>query len=152
MFFNACSPISSKARSSRPAASSCTRAETQIPPGQRLQPGGDVDPVTEDVAIFNDDVALVDADAEFEAPVRRGRGVAFRHRALHLGGAAQRIDDAGELNEHSVAGRLDDASLMFGDAWIDQLAPQCPERRERTLLVGADQPRVAGDIGGEDRR
>src|SRR5260370_140313 len=33
MFLNCCSPRSSKARSSLPAASSCTRAETQIPPG-----------------------------------------------------------------------------------------------------------------------
>jgi len=33
MFFSVCSPMSSKARSSRPAASSLTRAETQIPPG-----------------------------------------------------------------------------------------------------------------------
>ena len=33
MFLSARSPISSKARSSLPTASSCTRAETQIPPG-----------------------------------------------------------------------------------------------------------------------
>jgi hypothetical protein len=26
------------------------------------------------------------------------------------------------------------------------------QRRERAFLVRADQPRVAGDIGGEDRR
>src|SRR6516162_7188696 len=33
MFLSACSPISAKARSSLPTASSCTRAETQMPPG-----------------------------------------------------------------------------------------------------------------------
>jgi len=33
MFLSACSPRSSKTRSSLPAASSCTRAEAQIPPG-----------------------------------------------------------------------------------------------------------------------
>ena len=38
------------------------------------------------------------------------RGVALGHLALHLDRAAHRIDDAGELDEHAVAGRLDDAA------------------------------------------
>jgi hypothetical protein len=36
MFFSACSPISSKIRLIFPAASSCTRCDTQIPPGSAI--------------------------------------------------------------------------------------------------------------------
>jgi hypothetical protein len=35
---------------------------------------------------------------------------------------------------------------------IDHLAPHRPERPQRPFLVRPDQPRIAGDIGGEDRR
>jgi hypothetical protein len=65
---------------------------------------------------------------------------------------AQRIDDAGELDEQPVAGGLDDAPLVVGDAGIDQLAAQRLERGQRALLVLPDQPRIAGDIGGQNRR
>ena len=33
--------------------------------GQRFQAGGDIDAIAEDVAVFNDDVAEIDAHAEF---------------------------------------------------------------------------------------
>ena len=57
----------------------------------------------------------IDADAEFDAPVGRHVGVALRHSALHLDGAAHRIDDAGELDQDAVAGGLDDAAAVLGD-------------------------------------
>jgi hypothetical protein len=45
MFLSCCSPRSSKGRSSLPAASSCTRAETQMPPGRlSLRAGRRQDP------------------------------------------------------------------------------------------------------------
>jgi hypothetical protein len=154
MFLRLCSPKSSKARSRRPAASSWTRAETQIPPGsgQRFEARGDVDAVAENVAVLDDDVALMDADAKFDALGGRDARGPLGHVALHCGGAAQRIDDAGELNEQAVAGGLDDAALIVGDARVDQFAPQCPQLRQRPFLIETDEPRIAGDIGGEDRR
>ena len=39
--------------------------------GQRLDPGGDVDAVAEDVALVDDDVAEIDADAKADALVLR---------------------------------------------------------------------------------
>jgi hypothetical protein len=45
--------------------------------GQAFEAGGDVDAVAKDVAVFDDDVADVNADAELDAVVRRQRGIAF---------------------------------------------------------------------------
>jgi hypothetical protein len=45
--------------------------------GQTFEPGCDVDAVAKDVAVFDDDVALVDTDAELDAPILRQRCVAF---------------------------------------------------------------------------
>jgi hypothetical protein len=67
--------------------------------GQPFEPGGDIDPVAEDVAVLSDHIALVDADAEFDAAVRRSLGVARGQRRLYFAGAAQGVDDAGELDQ-----------------------------------------------------
>ncbi len=120
--------------------------------GQGFEPGRDVDPIAEDVAILDDDVADIDAHAKFDAASGRDRGVAGDHRALHLDRATHRVDDAGKLDEEAVAGRLDDAAPMFGDLLIAELAANGAQRRERPFLVLAHQPRIAGDIGRQYRR
>ncbi|MFO1055932.1 MAG: hypothetical protein U1E53_03080 [Dongiaceae bacterium] len=73
--------------------------------GQRFQPRGELTPSLEDVVAVDDDVADIDADAELDAAVGRHVDGAFRHADLDLGGAAHRVDDAGELHQHAVAGR-----------------------------------------------
>jgi hypothetical protein len=62
-----------------------------------------------------DHIAEIDADAQFDAAVRRDTGVALGYRLLHRDRAAHRIDDAGKFHQHSVAGGLDDAAMMLGD-------------------------------------
>ena len=62
--------------------------------GQCLEPRGDVDAVAEDVVALDDDVAEIDADAKFDAPVRGEPAVPLGHRLLHRDGAAHGIDDA----------------------------------------------------------
>jgi hypothetical protein len=42
-------------------------------------------------------------------------------------------------------------AVVRGDLRIDQLMAQCFEAFEGAALVGADQPRLARHIGGEDR-
>ena len=39
---------------------------------------------------------------------------------------------------------------MLGDLGVDELAAVRLEARERTLLIVADEPAVAGDVGRED--
>jgi hypothetical protein len=70
---------------------------------------------------------------------------------LQLDGAAHRIDDAGELDEQPVPGRLDDAAAVLLDLRVAQLAADRFQRGERAFLVRTHQPRISGNIGGQDR-
>ena len=136
-------------------ASSCTRAETQIPPGSAdaFQPRGDVDAVAENVAVLLDDVADIDADAEIYAARRSAcAGVALGHAGLDLDGAAHCIDDAGELGEQPVAGGLHDPAAVPRDRWDRRVRGDARRAGERAFLVSAHQPAVAGDVGRKDRR
>jgi hypothetical protein len=45
---------------------------------------------------------------------------------LYLGRAAQRVDDAGKLDQQAVAGGFDDAAAVLADLWIDQLGTVPP--------------------------
>src|SRR6266851_4310326 len=122
MFLTACSPMSSKVKPSLSRAGSCT----------------------------HDDVAEIDADAEFNPPLRRHASVALSHAALDLDGAAHGVNHAGELDQHAVAGGLDDAAVMLLDLGVDQRPAVRPQLRERALLVGSHQPAVADHVRRQD--
>ena len=81
----------------------------------------------------------------------RDAGVALGHRLLHLDRAAHRIDDAGKLHQHAIAGGLDDPAPVLGDLRIDQLAAERLEAFEGAFLVRPHQPRIPRHIGGKDR-
>ena len=78
MFLTLCSPRSSKPTSSRSPTWSRTAAETADAARlrQRLQPRRDVHAVAENVAVLDDHVAEIDADAELDAA--RGETSALR--------------------------------------------------------------------------
>jgi hypothetical protein len=119
--------------------------------GQGFDPCGDVDAVAIEIVALDDHIAEIDADAKLDAPIGGNLGIALGHRALHLDRAAHRVDDAGKLDQHAVAGGLDDAAVMRGNFRIGDRAPQLGQRGVRALLVRAHQPRIPGHIGGEDR-
>jgi hypothetical protein len=98
--------------------------------------------MAEDIAVFDDDVALVDAEAELDAVGGRDARVPIRHAGLDLARAVQRVDGAGKLGQEIVAGGLDDAAVMGGDRRVDQLGTDRRKAFERTFLVGLDQSRV----------
>ena len=120
--------------------------------GQRFEPRRDVDAIAQNVAILGDHVAEIDADAIADAPVVVEIPLAVEHAALHLGGAAHRIDDAGEFRQQPVAGGLDDAALMFADFGVDPVAAMRPEAIEGPFLIGPDQTRIARYVSGKYRR
>ena len=107
------SPMSSKASSSLPVASSWTRRHANAAElGQAFKAGGDVDAVAKDVAVLDDDVAHIDANAQFDAILRRQWPIAVRQRRLHRCRAAQGVDNADELDQQTVTPGLDHPALV----------------------------------------
>ena len=120
--------------------------------GEALQARGDVDAVAEDVAVFEDDVADVDADAVADAPIFGLGRLALGHAVLDRDRAFDRIDRAAELDQGAVAGELDHTAVVLGDQGFGEFDPVGLDPRERTGLVGADQPAVADHVHGHDGR
>jgi hypothetical protein len=106
--------------------------------------------IAENVAVLDDDIANIDANAELDPPLPRQVGVAFSHAALHIKRAAHGVHHAAELSQDSVAGILNNASAVFANLGIDKGAQMFFQLNVRALLVDAGQPTVANDIGGQD--
>ena|SRR6516164_9201523 len=97
-------PCLREARSrSGPGASICaaiTHNAAEANPtgfGQPLQPGGDIDPIAEDVMLLSDHVTEIDTDPELYPLLWRGARIPLGHAALELDGAAHRVHHAREL-------------------------------------------------------
>ena len=84
-----------------------------------LQPRRDIGAVTEDVVAVDNDVADIDPDPvpDLRADCARCQ---LRHCPLNCNGASHGIDGACELDQHAVAGRLDDPALVPGDCGINE--------------------------------
>ena len=93
----------------------------------------------------------MNADPKFDAPSGGDAGVALDHGVLNFDGAAHGVDDTAELDDRAVAGALDDAPVMHGDGRIDQVAAERPQPRQNPILVGSGKPRIADDVGHQDR-
>ena len=119
--------------------------------GELLQPRRYVDAVAEDVALGLDDVAEVDADAKGHAAVRIERGVTPAKLGLNLDPAAHRLDRAREFGQHRIAGRTDHPAAAIDDPGVHRLAVR-GQGFEGGLFVGAHEPAVAFDVGGQDDR
>jgi hypothetical protein len=70
---------------------------------------------------------------------------------LHLDGTADCINNAAELNEISVARALYDTSVMNRDSWINQITTQCPQPRQRSILVGPGKPAISDYVSSQNR-
>ena len=123
MFLTRCSPASSKAKIEL-IAYLITHHSIYADPArlrQGFEPRGDVHTVTVDVTAILDDVAEIDPNTKLNALLFRYSGVAFSHLVLNLDRAAHRVDNACELDEQPVAGRLDDAPAMLFDFGVSEL-------------------------------
>jgi hypothetical protein len=111
-----------------------------------LKTRGDIDSIAEDIVVVDDDVADVNADAEFDPEFLQYIGVLPGHATLNFDGASRCINGTGKLDQHAVASCLDDASAMFGDCGIDERLSERLELRKRAFLIAAHQTAIAGDI------
>ena len=118
--------------------------------GDPLQPCGDVDTVAEDVVAFHQHVAEMDADAPFRAAIGGSGCVALRRQLLQPDRALNSVDHRAELDQHAIAGGLDDTTAMVGDERICRgaVVAQC---LRRARLVEPHQAAVACHISGKDR-
>jgi hypothetical protein len=106
----------------------------------------DIDAIAEDIAIVNDNVADVNADAEFNPLVLRHRGILLGHAALNVNGATYRIHGASKFDQHAVTGRFDDAASMGSYRGINEGLSNSLKPSQRNLLVGTHQAAIPGDI------
>ena len=118
--------------------------------GERLQPGGDVDPVTEQVLAVDHDIADMYADAKLHRLVCRLLCALRGDRRLHRDRTLHGIDRAGEIGDDAVAGGVEDPAAVRRDQSVDDGAARL-QPRERADLVARHQPAVAGNVGGENR-
>jgi hypothetical protein len=105
-----------------------------------------IDPVTKDIIVCNDNITDVNADAKFDPLVLRDVDILFGHAALNFVGASDGIDHAGELDESAVPGVLDDASAMISDFGIKKCLSKSFQLRQRAFLVDPYQAARARDI------
>src|SRR5262249_9010212 len=111
------------------------------------------DAVAHQIAVaLLDDIAKMDADAEFDASIGWQPGIPLDHAILHLDRAAHRLDHAAKLDEHAVARTFDNSTMMHCNGRIDQIAAERSQPRQRPILVGAGEPTEPNDIGGQNRR
>src|SRR5437879_13061649 len=78
-----------------------------------------IDRITKDVVIVDNDIPDVNADAELDPLVLWHIDILFGHAALNLVGTSHGVDQAGELNEGAVPCILDDTSVMLSDFGIE---------------------------------
>ena len=120
-------------------------------PCDAFQPRGDIDAIAHQVAVaLLDHIAEVDADPKLDPPFGADAGVAVDESGLHFDRTPHRFHNAQELDQHTIARRLDNASAIFLDFRIDQLAVERLQTRKRALLVRAHQPAEADDVRGKN--
>ena len=111
-----------------------------------------IDPITKDIIVCDDNITDVNADAKFDPLVLRHIGILFCHAALDFVGTSHGVDHAGELNESAVPGILDDASVMFSDFGIEKRLSESFQLRQRAFFVDPYQAARARDIRRQNSR
>ena len=105
-----------------------------------------IDPVTKDIVLFDNNITDVNADAEFDPLVLRHVDILFGHAALNFVGTSHGVDHAGELGNSAVPGILDDTSVMLSDFGIEKRSSKRFQSRQRAFFVDPYQAARARDI------
>src|SRR5258708_2398203 len=94
-----------------------------------------IDPITKDIIVCDDNITDVNADAKFDPLVLRHIVILFGHAALDFVGASHGVDHACELDESAVPSVLDDASAMISDFGIKKRLSKSVQLRQRAFFV-----------------
>src|SRR6185503_11721741 len=89
--------------------------------GHTFQPCCNIDPITVDIAIFENNIIQIDSDTQHD-PLFFGRGgLSPGHSLLQLDGATNGLCRAREFGQKSVASQLDHAPVAVCDGWSNEL-------------------------------
>jgi hypothetical protein len=111
-----------------------------------------IDPITKDIVVFDDNITDVNADAKLDPLNLRYIDIVFGHAALNFDRAAYGIYDAAEFDESAVPGILDDAPAMISDFWIKKRPSKSFQLRQRAFFVDPYQAARARDIRRQNSR
>src|SRR5229473_1520430 len=111
-----------------------------------------IDPVTKDIVLFDNDITDVNADAELDPLVLRHVDILFGHAALNFVGTSDGVDHAGELGNSAVPGILDNTSVMLSDFGIENRSSKRFQSRQRAFFVDPYQAARARDICRQNSR
>jgi hypothetical protein len=115
-----------------------------------LQAGRDVDPVAEDVAVVDDDVAHVEPHPEYDLALLGHLRVDLAHRPLDRKRAHGPLDGARELGQNAVAHVLHDATAVPLHRRVDLRAAERPQARMGAGLVPRHEPGITYDVDRKD--
>ena len=117
---------------------------------QRLQTGGQVDAIAQQILAIDDHIPEMHADAEPHLLARGALRILLRDRLLNLQCAFDGIDRARKIGKHAVAGRREDAAPMFADQPVDN-CPRSTQRPQCADLVQLHQVAIANDVRRKNR-
>ncbi len=117
--------------------------------GTRLEPRRDIHTVAEQVIALDHHIIKVHANAKLHPAIFGQVAVTILELPLDFYGATHRLDRAGELGDHAVAGAAEHPPTMVSDQPVDDLSV-CVQHADRRFLVGLYQSAVAGDVSGEN--
>src|SRR5947199_212206 len=76
----------------------------------------------------------------------------LRHRSLKFRRTARGIDRTGELDQHAISSRFDDATALSANSRVNQRLPERLELFQRAFLVDTHQSAIACNVGRKHRR
>jgi len=119
--------------------------------GQTFETCCDIDAIAKQIAVALNHVADGDADAKAHLAAGGVRHVPCAQAFLNVDRAAHGFDRAWKFGKNGIAGRIENAAAGLGNEVVgyQPIGRQTPQR---FLFVLGNQPAVAGDIGGKNRR
>src|SRR5262245_605983 len=101
---------------------------------------------------LDNDVAKVNADAKLKSRGFGTLGFVLSHAHLPNHCASGGVYDRRELNQHTVAHKLDDAAMVSGYEGLQDFLAKMSEACKRPNFVLSHEARIAYNVGSEDGR
>jgi hypothetical protein len=118
---------------------------------QGLEPRGHVYAVAKHIAVFLDNVAKMDANADLDLFGSIFRGVVGLELPLDVLGALHGMHDGGEVDEKGVTNRFDDLAVMCSDGLVDHVIMYV-QQAQHACFIRAHLTAETDDIGEHDGR